>query len=378
MSDPQAAAEDVVKRISAAPHLGVSAEDAAVLQAAPKRDLMMEKLLAIHFNATRDFEKALHQARLIFAQERNAEGAKNIALLLRQLQHHDEGIAFANENAELFDAIVLQDTLCMLHRSKNDIEGATRHGTKALELKMAANPPGPQIQPVTRPFDATRPERNVIVFSLWGQNPRYLMGALTNAVVARYLYPGWTVRIYVDESVPSDVVKRLKAEGARVLKVHPNWPATQFGLFWRFFVEDDEEVDLYLIRDADSVMNIKERAAVEDWLASGKAFHVMRDWSSHSELILAGMWGAHRGNIGTMARRVRDHVKSEPKTLNYMSTDQHFLREKIWPIVCQDALIHDAHFDVPGVTRFREEFHLPGRMHIGQNDWVNRQSGRSG
>ena len=378
MSNAQTAADDVVKRVSAAPHLGVSAEDAAILLAAPTRSLMMEKLLAIHYNAIRDFANALDKAKLIFERERNAEGAKNIALLLRQLQRHDEGIAFANQNAELFEPITLQDTLCMLHRSNEDIAGAVRHGTRALELKAAANPAGPPIHPRTRPFDPTRPERNVIVFSLWGQDPRYLTGAVTNAIVARYLYPGWTVRFYVDQSVPQEVRTRLAAEGAKVLRVHADWPATQYGLFWRFFVEDDEEVDLYLIRDADSVMNIKERAAVEDWLASGKAFHVMRDWPAHSELILAGMWGAHRGNIGNMVRRIRDHVASEPKTLNYMAIDQHFLREQIWPIVCQDAMVHDDHFEVPGVTRFRDEFHLPGRMHIGQNDWVQRAAARSG
>ena len=37
--------------------------------------------------------------------------------------------------------------------------------------------------------------------------------------------------------------------------------AKRFGLFWRFLVEDDPEVDLYLVRDADAVMNVKERWA---------------------------------------------------------------------------------------------------------------------
>ena len=40
-------------------------------------------------------------------------------------------------------------------------------------------------------IDREERSRNVIAFSLWGSNPRYLRGALTNATVARYLYPGW-------------------------------------------------------------------------------------------------------------------------------------------------------------------------------------------
>mgnify|MGYP006292180853 FL=1 len=45
------------------------------------------------------------------------------------------------------------------------------------------------------------------------------------------------------------------------------------------------------MRDADSVLNIRERAAVDDWLASGAAFHVMRDHPVHCDLMLAGMGG---------------------------------------------------------------------------------------
>ena len=82
------------------------------------------------------------------------------------------------------------------------------------------------------------------------------------------------------------------------------FPPTGSGLFWRFLVEDDPDVDIYLVRDADSVINVKERWAVADWLNSGKAFHVMRDNPQHSELMLAGMWGAHRGNIGGMRKRI--------------------------------------------------------------------------
>jgi hypothetical protein len=49
------------------------------------------------------------------------------------------------------------------------------------------------------------------------------------------------------------------------------------------------------VRDADSVLNLRERLAVDDWLASGRWFHIMRDWWSHTDLVLAGMWGGVAG-----------------------------------------------------------------------------------
>lgn len=36
----------------------------------------------------------------------------------------------------------------------------------------------------------------------------------------------------------------------------------------------------------------REAAAVEQWLATNKTFHVMRDHPQHDTTILGGMWGA--------------------------------------------------------------------------------------
>ena len=149
------------------------------------------------------------------------------------------------------------------------------------------------------------------------------------------------------------------------------WPAARYGLFWRFLVEDDPGVRLYLIRDADSVMNIKERAAVEDWLGSGRAFHVMRDRPTHCELILAGTWGAHRGNLPEIAKQIEAYIRAATKKLNNRTIDQEFLRRQIWPVVRQDVLVHSSHLQFGDPSPFRDEFRLPSNMHIGQDDWVH-------
>ncbi|MEM9062926.1 MAG: hypothetical protein AAGD13_20880 [Pseudomonadota bacterium] len=371
MTESLAAANAIVERVKRDPHSGVNAEDAAILMRVPDRTLMMEKLLAIHFNQIQDFPRALEQARAVFAHEPTAEGAKNVALLLRRCGRLDDAVAFSMENESLFEPVEWNDTLCMTHWQRKDKEASIRHGRRSLELKDAAAPDAPEITPVRRSFDAEAPKRNIIAYSLFGSDQRYLMGAMNNAIVARYLYPGWTARFYVDDSVPAAFCKQLGSQGAQVLKIAGDWPASKFGLFWRFLVEDDAEVDFFLVRDADSVCNIKERAAVEDWLRSGKAFHVMRDLPIHSELILAGMWGAQRGNIGQMAKRVKTHVKTAEKKLNNRITDQEFTRNVLWPIVCQDVLAHDPHLRFAGAVPFRDEFRLPPSHHIGQNDWVH-------
>ena len=47
-----------------------------------------------------------------------------------------------------------------------------------------------------------------------------------------------------------------------------------------------------LSRDLDSRPTRREVAAVEEWLDSSKAVHIMRDHPSHKAAIMAGMWGA--------------------------------------------------------------------------------------
>ncbi len=148
-------------------------------------------------------------------------------------------------------------------------------------------------------------------------------------------------------------------------------PAAKFGTQWRFLVEDDPDVDFYLVRDADSVVTSKEALAVADWLQSDMAFHVMRDDLAHTELVLAGMWGARRGNIGNMRQRILDHDKTVQSIANYIHKDQHFLREKIWPLMRPSVFIHDRFFNFMNPHRYEERLELPAHRHIGQNDWVH-------
>ena len=176
-----------------------------------------------------------------------------------------------------------------------------KFGRRSLELKDAAAAgsktiwPIPNDKPSPPPFSYQSRNRNVISFSLWGDNPRYLRGALRNVIIAGDIYPGWTCRFYCDDSVPPEFRGELSSYGATVV-MKPR-PANFYeGLMWRFEVIGDPGVERFLVRDADSVVNVKERVAVDEWIQSGKWFHVMRDFCF-----------PHRGNpcrnVGRCQRR---------------------------------------------------------------------------
>jgi hypothetical protein len=178
---------------------------------------------------------------------------------------------------------------------------------------------------------------DVIAFSLWGSNPRYTAGAVRNAELARTIYPGWTCRFYVSSSVPASIVGRL-AEMPNTeligMEEAPDWR----GLLWRFLPAADEHVRTLLVRDADSRLNERERAAVDAWLASDRDVHIMRDHPHHTTPILGGMWGVRRGRLwnmrGLLAKFTRDVYEWQ--------ADQDFLRDLVYPLVVRHALVHDS------------------------------------
>ena len=371
MSDAQSLAEAAVARIAAQTAPRIDPEAAAALKAAPRPTLTMRKILALYAYLTGHLQDALDLSQAIFQEQPASDNAKTILLVLRRMGRTHDGLAFARRHKDRMDPIVFNDAMAMLCWDAGDGTAAAQHGTRSLELKDAQGPAAPELTPRTAPVDLSRPRRNIIAFSQWGDDNRYLTGAVNNAIVARYLYPGWMCRFYVDRSVPDTALADLMAQGAQVMLAPPEMPAGRYGPFWRFLVEDDETVAVFLCRDADAVMNIKERVAVQDWLTSGRAFHVMRDRPTQCELMLAGMWGAHRGNIGAMRDRIDAYLAARPKQINDRTADQEFLRTAIWPIARQDVLAHDAWLDFGTPRRFCADFDLPPTYHIGQNDWVH-------
>jgi hypothetical protein len=362
--------EALLKRFQATPDVVFKPEEVEQLAGAASADLQAAKVAALHYFRSKEFARCLPLTELIFEREKSHENAVNRVVALREAGLSEPAVGFLRANSHVFEAPTYHDLSCSCLARLGRIAEAAEHGNESLKIKDAACKPATELPPlIIRAFDINEPRRNVIAFSVYGANSRYLTGAVNNACVARYLYPGWTARFYTDASAPEPVRDTLKRNGAQVVMM-TELPAAQYGLFWRFLVEDDEGVDFFLVRDADSVLNIKERSAVAGWLRSGKAFHVMRDNPQHTDLMLAGMWGAHRGNIGRMKERILAYVAKLPKRANYLHKDQHFLRDEIWPIARSSVHIHDRYFDFCSPARYDEDYALPSGRHIGQDDWI--------
>ncbi len=52
--------------------------------------------------------------------------------------------------------------------------------------------------------------KKLISFCLWGDNPKYTIGAVRNAILAKTIYPDWICRYYIGKSVPENIVTELE------------------------------------------------------------------------------------------------------------------------------------------------------------------------
>ena len=231
-----------------------------------------------------------------------------------------------------------------------------RHGTPTLNLR---HKPGKRAR--------------IIAFSLFGSHPRYLRGALQNVLAARDIYPGWTCRFYVDDSVDATFRAVMAEEGAEMIMDDSGDRDVRHLLTRRFLVSDDPEVGYFLVRDCDSVVGPREAAAVAEWIDSGLPFHAMRDWYTHTDPLLAGMWGGIAGVFPDIAGKIAGFRESTPLNTNW---DQFFLRDQIWSAIRDQVMVHDRYFSAHRAQPFPTPTPT-GREHVGQNEYGSDKAGQA-
>lgn len=180
-------------------------------------------------------------------------------------------------------------------------------------------------------------DNKIISFSLWGCEPKYTIGAVKNAELALAIYPTWICRFYCGKSVSDLIISLLESfDNTEIVKMDEDGDWSP--LVWRFYATEDS--DVMISRDADSRLSLREKVAVDEWLASDKDFHIMRDAFDHTAKILGGMWGSR--NILKDMRKMIEDYQGKPATWQY---DQDFLREKVYPLIKDNVMVHDEFFD---------------------------------
>lgn len=184
---------------------------------------------------------------------------------------------------------------------------------------------------------------NVVSYCLYGQKRLYQYGAIQNAKAVKEYYPGWQMRVYFHPQVPQETLAGLHEHGVELIPcqrhVIDKWWLCKFE---RFRPCSDSDVDIMVCRDIDSRIGERELAAVHEWLASDKDFHIMRDNRHHRDKVLAGMWGSRNHILPDMVKWMDKYAESCPHNPGNFDRgrEQYFLARFVYPHVVNRAMIH--------------------------------------
>ena len=230
--------------------------------------------------------------------------------------------------------------------------------------------------------------KKIVSFSLWCQKigmdkkiyqtgNMYCNGSIQNLKIKlkENIYKDWIFRFYINDTVPIEIQKQLKELGAELIDMTGSKIP---GMYWRFLPFDDKTVDIFIVRDTDSRINLREEKAVEEWLKSDKILHVMRDHPHHYYKILGGMWGYKNYiKILNVSNKINNFLNK--KNYNFKRMDDMIFLNSIYDSIdCNDIMEHDEFFNFKNSRPFPDDsykndyYHFVGEIFDENNNCPNK------
>jgi len=202
---------------------------------------------------------------------------------------------------------------------------------------------------------------NVISFSLWGDKAMYTIGALRNADLAKEFYPDFQCWFYIHkETVPQDIIEQLQLKNNVRIFFKDGDLTLNKPMMWRFEAIDHPDVQIMMPRDTDTRILLREKLAVDQWIASDKICHIMRDHPWHGVPILGGMFGLKKNKIFNIKDLSNNFNQNGDR--NY---DQEFLKDYIYPLIKGNSMIHASlhryeEYSIPFPIDYCSEYRFVG------------------
>ncbi|SOD18662.1 hypothetical protein [Pedobacter xixiisoli] len=193
-----------------------------------------------------------------------------------------------------------------------------------------------------RSYSATVEKIKCISFSLYGQNKKYLVGALENVKLAEQFFPDFYCYFFYNQTVPITYIQQLeKGKNVRLLNMeNSDIPP----MMWRFTAIELPEVGLMLSRDTDSRLNYREKTIIEAWEKEPTSFLMIKDHpGSHGNpFLMGGLWAAKNVDQLNISQLIRTWlVEYKNKDKQAWGADQDFLMSKIYPLCANNLSYYD-------------------------------------
>jgi len=206
----------------------------------------------------------------------------------------------------------------------------------------------------------------VLSFSLYGNNPIYTHGCIKNAELHKKHFVDWEMWVYYNNTVSQNVIDCLNELGCKL--INTNQDRNLMNSLWRFLPICDENVEYFISRDCDSRISERDEVGVQEWINSGKKFHIIRDHPiGHNWRMNAGMWGSRNLAFPNFYESMESYLNTNNRQSD-KSIDQCFLRDIIYPFAVSDVMVHDEYFNYEGHgTNIKRDRKLDDFAFIGES-----------
>lgn len=140
-------------------------------------------------------------------------------------------------------------------------------------------------------------------FSLYGDRNAYTLGMIENCIIAKELFPSWTIYIYYNESVPTDIIYELASFDNTIMKKIEGDALQASNTMWRFLPMFELD-DIVVSRDADSRLNERDVDILKKWMNTEHDFYISRDSPSHTHCVMAGAFGVRNEILKTFRKNM--------------------------------------------------------------------------
>jgi len=209
-----------------------------------------------------------------------------------------------------------------------------------------------------------------LTFSIFGDSSRYNDGIVANAKLLESTFPGWTMVVFYNSSVPERTLNSLRRHRITLRSMDGSVVDARS---WRFHIVEDEKIQMFCSRDADSRLGYREFKAVSQWLESEKEAHAMIDHPGQVfQPLMAGMWCAKTKTLRNMVSDLHKFTAAINFEIKQFG-DQDFLEQCIYPRIRSSLMRHasfgcDVYPDsIPFPTKRRGLEHV-GAVYI--NGWM--------
>jgi hypothetical protein len=209
---------------------------------------------------------------------------------------------------------------------------------------------------------------NVFSFCLYGpRNARYYRPLLENIQIVAQYFPDWKVYIYTGADVDSEYVKVLQSYSNVVLR--PTGIVGEPNMIRRFLAIDEPDVDVMMVRDADSLIHWRDRWTIYRFLEQKDyVAHTIRDHRCHASRIMGGLWGIRKSSGIVISNEYVEYQKN-PTNLG-VAHDQNFLGSQLYPKIKDRLWVHYSEGPLVHVSNNIETIMSPQRILNGEHGEV--------